>query len=254
MHLTTIAACSIVGAVVGALLPRPAYRLAVPHDVAPAADCPHCLTPLPVGIRGWLAVGRRCVKCRKPMTPSVWVYMSACASTFAILAWRIPHRSLAEAVLLAGWLVVAASGSLLAAIDIMAKRLPTTVLSITAAVIALLIGAAGIISGQLAVVRDAIVAATVVGVAYLILALLMPGQLGMGDARLAALLGMLSGTQGWRTVLVGAALPYLLAAPIATVLLLAKRARRGTQIPFGPYLIVGAVLAPIIVSFLGSRS
>jgi leader peptidase (prepilin peptidase)/N-methyltransferase len=88
----------------------------------------------------------------------------------------------------------------------------------------------------------------VLGLAYLTLALLAPGQLGVGDVRLAALCGLLLGTHSWGTVALGAALPWLLSAIVTGALLSTKRIRRGTQIPFGPHLIVGTLLAGIIAN------
>ncbi|MBO0871203.1 MAG: prepilin peptidase, partial [Micromonosporaceae bacterium] len=86
----------------------------------------------------------------------------------------------------------------------------------------------------------------VLGLGYLALALVSGGRLGMGDVKLAALLGVLLGWAGWPAVLLGALLPYVLSGPIVLVLLLARRVRRGTQLPFAPPMLAGALLALVL--------
>jgi leader peptidase (prepilin peptidase)/N-methyltransferase len=113
-------------------------------------------------------------------------------------------------------------------------------------IVGVLVIAAAVTSHQLSIARTRAAAATV-GLAYLALALLTPASVGMGDVRLAALSGLLLGTHGWGTVLIGAVLPHLLAAAAVTVLqLTGRRAHRQTEIPFGPCLVTGAVLAPSV--------
>ena len=152
---------------------------------------------------------------------------------FALLAWRLPPRSTAETLLLAAWLVFAGAGILLAAIDPRMQRLPTNILVAVAVAVAVaavsgsLIIAAALVSGRLTIVRNPVIAAAVLGLAHLALALLTSGKLGMGDVRLAALSGSLLGTDGSGSVVLGVALPWVMAALAATVLLRTRRVRRG---------------------------
>jgi leader peptidase (prepilin peptidase)/N-methyltransferase len=112
--------------------------------------------------------------------------------------------------------------------------------------VCVLVAAGAVVAGQPMRLLVAAGAGIVVGAGYLVLALLLPSQLGMGDVRLAAVLSLALGMKGWNAVLLGAFLPYLLAAPVSLVLLLHQRIRRQTQIPFGPYLVAGAVLSAVI--------
>ena len=77
---------------------------------------------------------------------------------------------------------------------------------------------------------------------YLVLALVSPGGLGMGDVKFAAVIGTMLASRGWTELLLGAAAGFVLAALAAAVLLLTGRARRGTPLPFGPMMLAGAVL------------
>ena len=85
-------------------------------------------------------------------------------------------------------------------------------------------------------------AAGAVFAVLLALALVNPRGLGMGDVELGALLGLQLGFLGWPAVLAGVLLGSVLQATAAAALLLARRADRHTDLPFGPALLGGALL------------
>ncbi len=63
---------------------------------------------------------------------------------------------------------------------------------------------------------------------------------GGGDIRLGALIGILL---GWRLGLVALGSAYILGALVSIPLLIQKKVNRKSQIPFGPFLVTGALLA-----------
>lgn len=80
--------------------------------------------------------------------------------------------------------------------------------------------------------------------ALLVLALINPAGMGMGDVKLAFLLGATLGGQ----VIAALLLASLSIWPVAVVLFVRHgRAARGTAIAFGPFLAFGA----IVVAFIG---
>ena len=85
------------------------------------------------------------------------------------------------------------------------------------------------------------------GAVYLVLALVGPGLVGLGDVYLAALLGMLLGTGPVSSIVVGALAPFLLNTPISAVRLALRRVQRGSHIAWAPYLVAGAALAKVLV-------
>ena len=97
----------------------------------------------------------------------------------------------------------------------------------------------------------ALLAGAALGVGFLLLCLLTPGGIGLGDAKLAAVLGLLLGWFGWAQVLAAVLAAFLLGGLFATGLLLARRATRRTAVAFGPWLVAGGVLAlgwaPVLV-------
>jgi leader peptidase (prepilin peptidase)/N-methyltransferase len=78
---------------------------------------------------------------------------------------------------------------------------------------------------------------------YLALAAVLPGGIGLGDVKLAASLGTLLGWFGWPAVVRGTFAAFLLAAVYGAGLVVTRRARPGTSIPFGPFMAADALTA-----------
>ena len=79
---------------------------------------------------------------------------------------------------------------------------------------------------------------------YLALCLIRPGEMGLGDAKLAAVAGLALGWISWQALLSGTFTAFALAAIYGGVLLATRRARRTTRLPLGPFILLG-VLAVI---------
>jgi leader peptidase (prepilin peptidase)/N-methyltransferase len=138
--------------------------------------------------------------------------------------------------------VLAVVGVALALVDIATHRLPDRlVLPAYAAVLAGLAVAAGV-NGDGGRLATAATASLVLAGCYLLLVLARPRQLGLGDLKLAGLLGLGLGWLGWPAVLLGAVLPYVLFSLCAVGLLAAGRVGRRTALPFGPFLVAGTLL------------
>ncbi|MBM0229757.1 prepilin peptidase, partial [Micromonospora sp. ATA51] len=82
--------------------------------------------------------------------------------------------------------------------------------------------------------------------AYVLLALLPRARLGFGDVKLAAALGLPLGWSGWPTLWLGLLLPHLLNGVVVLALLVTRRVRRDTALPFGPAILAGAWLAVLL--------
>jgi leader peptidase (prepilin peptidase)/N-methyltransferase len=77
----------------------------------------------------------------------------------------------------------------------------------------------------------------------LLVALLRPGALGMGDVKLAALTGLLTGLSHLVTALLAA---FIGGGAVAIVLLLTGRIGRRDALPFAPFLCLGTVVALLL--------
>jgi leader peptidase (prepilin peptidase)/N-methyltransferase len=81
-----------------------------------------------------------------------------------------------------------------------------------------------------------------------IFALLAQGSLGYGDLHLAPLLGVIIGWFDPRQVLMAAAVSAISGGAVATWLLVTRRRRRNSLVPFGPFMLLGVAVAILEVS------
>jgi leader peptidase (prepilin peptidase) / N-methyltransferase len=91
---------------------------------------------------------------------------------------------------------------------------------------------------------DAAIGAAVFGGFFFLVALVYPAGMGGGDIKLAFVLGtMLGFIEGVGVVLVGMFLSFLIGAVAGVVVMVATGRGRKSQVPFGPFLALGTVLA-----------
>jgi leader peptidase (prepilin peptidase) / N-methyltransferase len=81
---------------------------------------------------------------------------------------------------------------------------------------------------------------------YLVLLLVSPASMGLGDVKLAASLGTMLAWFSWRILLAGGFAGFALAGLYGAALLVTHRATPKAQIPFGPFMIAGAFLVILL--------
>lgn len=143
---------------------------------------------------------------------------------------------------LAGFAALGLGCVLLVVVDIVVHRLPDPVMAVTATALLAGLGVTTVTTGDLASGGRALAAAATLGAGFLVLALISPASLGLGDVKLAALLGAFLGWLGWTQVLIGVVASFLLGGTVALVLLISGRVRSDTALAFGPWMVMGAVV------------
>lgn len=164
------------------------------------------------------------------------------AVTFGALAWRFAGR--AE---LPAFLYLAAVGSLLAFVDVAVKRLPDPYTLPSYLIGPALLCVAVLTGGRPVRLGHAAIGLAVLWVLYAVQHLVAPGAIGWGDVKLSGVLGLYLGWLGaaawWLGVLAG----FVLGGLYAAGLLITRRGSRKTEIPFGPFMLAGA-LAGILLT------
>ncbi|MBG6136301.1 peptidase A24 [Longispora fulva] len=162
-----------------------------------------------------------------------------------LLAWRLPTNRPSEMCVLAAWLVLAGVGLILAQIDLAVYRLPTPILAATAFVTTGLIGVTSFLTPDgRRLVTASVFGSLLYGGLYLAASWVSRAQVGLGDVRLAAILGVGLGALGPVPLTIGILAPYVLATPLAVALML-RGGTVVTSIPFGPFMVTAAVLAAL---------
>jgi len=156
-----------------------------------------------------------------------------------------PPVVLATLVLALVWAVV------LAVVDLEVRRLPDRLVLTAYPVTAVLLTVCALVTGEPAALVRVLTCAGAAVAVFLVVALLSPGGegLGLGDVKLAGVLGALLGWWGWSEALVGLLSGFVLGGLGAVVLLITRRVDRRGSFAFGPAMLVGAyvwtLLAPL---------
>jgi leader peptidase (prepilin peptidase)/N-methyltransferase len=239
-----VALFAVLGLVFGSFLTVVVYR--VPRGesiVRPRSRCPHCgveiraLDNIPVA--SYLLLGGRCRTCGARVSPEYPLTEVATAGLFAAAA--AVHDELFVAVLVALFLAVMLA---IALIDARWRIVPNRIVYPS-----LVIGLGAIVAGQVAgggvdAVRGLIGLALYAGPLFLV-ALALPHGMGMGDVKLAALIGLVLGSLGLAYVAVAAGVGIVAGGLGAVLALAVLRLGRKQQIPFGPFLAGGAMVAAL---------
>jgi leader peptidase (prepilin peptidase) / N-methyltransferase len=233
----------VCGAVSGSFLSVVAHRLPRGESfVTGRSRCPHCGATIAardnVPIVSWLAVRGRCRSCHARISlryPLIELGTGA-AFAAAVLVHFDAARGLAtgpDAFGLAGGLVFI---SILAAVtltDIDLRVIPNRLLAAGA-----ILGIPLVLAADPSSAGERAIAVGAAGGGLLIVALAYPRGMGMGDAKLAALMGLYLGDAVAPAVLIG----FLAGALVGVVLLLRHgSAARKAAIPFGPFLALGGL-------------
>ncbi|MEX5301820.1 A24 family peptidase [Kocuria sabuli] len=200
----------LVGGMIGSFLPRVVVRY------SPVVD-----EPMPPPSR--------------PLLVAATAALFALMAVFLGLSWELP-----------AYLFFAAVAVVLTVIDLRHHLLPNAVVGPALGIGLVLLIVASADEGTWGALLRAVLGALVLFVLYLVLALISPAGLGMGDVKLAAVLGLFLGYQGWGALFVGAVLASVIGAVVGLAVLASRRGGLRSDVPFGPSLLAGALLAVVV--------
>jgi leader peptidase (prepilin peptidase)/N-methyltransferase len=238
-----LASFALFGLLMGSFLTVVVHRLPRNESVvAPRSSCPRCGTEVRardnVPILSYLALRGRCHGCDTHISAEYPLTEAMTAALF--VAASLVFRPVGVAAVVALFL-----GAMLAAALIDARhRIIPNRLTYPALVLAAVAIVALSLAGQPLSITGAVVGFLCFGGGLLLVAIVSPGGMGMGDVKLGALIGLVLGAVGLRYVAVAAGMAVLLGGVAALVALAAGRGRKGT-IPFGPFLASGAAVAAL---------
>lgn len=213
----------------------------------------------------------RCDACRAHLGPLdlipivSWLWRRArCRRCDATITWKWTALEMATALLFAttwtvlgsGWQAVIMAPFLgvliaLSIIDLDCHRLPNSIVYPTG-LVALVTVIGGSLSGAPLSLIGGVAGGLCFGGLLLLIAVASGGGMGMGDAKLATVIGFLVGALDLSSVAVAIG-GAILVGGLAGVVALLRGASRRSAIPFGPMLAAGAFIAvlwgPDIVRF-----
>ncbi|MER5352605.1 prepilin peptidase [Kitasatospora sp. NPDC002551] len=244
LSLAGIGLVAAAGLAVGALAVRPiVFAYSVPDGRR--SGCPHCGLPVVVGLAG--TVSRVLIRPRCPhgaagedngergprIGPLPGLPEALTGGGAAAVAWAGGPGWLLAMQL---WMVMVGAALLL--VDLAVTRLPDHLSAAAAVGVAVLLVIASVMDSRWQAFGRAALAALVVGVVFVVLALL---GMGLGDVKLAPTLAAVLGWHSWTAVFWGIGAGLLLGAAHAVVLSVRVGAGRKEELALGPALLVGAL-------------
>jgi leader peptidase (prepilin peptidase)/N-methyltransferase len=227
------------GLLLGSFLNVVAHRLPLRLSlVAPGSRCTACGTGVRpqhnVPVLSWLWLRGRCHDCSEPISARYPLVEALTAVLLAAVA-AVHHDDTARLVLglgLVGFLIP------MALIDLDHRIIPNR-LTAPAAVLAILAGLALDPTGE----PERLIAGVAAAGVFLLAAIARPGGMGMGDVKLAGVLGLALGAPVAVALLVA-----LLAGSLVGAAMIAREgaAARKKAVPFGPFLALGGVTAVLV--------
>jgi leader peptidase (prepilin peptidase) / N-methyltransferase len=228
------------GLVVGSFMTVAVHRLPRGESVVrPRSRCPSCGAPIEprdnVPVVSWLLLRGRCRRCGASI-PIRYPFLELATAGLVVLA-VVRHPDPWVGGLVAGLL---APMPAIAAIDVAHRRIPNRLTYPALVLFPIAIGVAWLAGAPVEPLRGLAGLAVFGGVLFVV-ALVSRGM-GMGDVKLAAVIGLVLGAVGLRLVGVAGGAAVVLGG-VGGIIALAMGRSRKDAIPFGPYLAAGAVVA-----------
>ena len=235
--VAAIVLAAVGGLIIGSFLNVVAYRLPRGESLShPPSHCPSCGEPIKpydnVPVLSWLLLRGRCRNCKAAISPRYPLVEALTGALYALVMWaRWDDASgIALGIVLVTVLIP------IAIIDFEHRIIPNRITG-PAAVVAILIG----VLFDHDFVVEQLIAGAAAGGFFLIAAIAYPRGMGMGDVKLAGMMGLYLGRAVGFAVLVG-----LVAGVLVGGVIMARvgvKAGRKQQVPFGPFLALGGIIA-----------
>ncbi|MGJ9403230.1 prepilin peptidase [Arthrobacter sp. KK5.5] len=138
------------------------------------------------------------------------------------------------------------NGLRLAWIDARTHLLPNRIVFPWYPAALVLLGAASAVSGDWAALLRLVLAGAALFAFYLVLHLIQPAGMGLGDVKLAGILGMYLGFLTWEHLLLATLATFVVGGVFGLAMIAVRRATRKSSIPFGPFMILGTAAALVV--------
>ncbi len=261
-----IAFVGVFGGLIGSFLNVVIYRVPLGKSiVSPPSACGTCGHQIRwydnIPLISWLVLRGRCRDCGARISVRYPLVEVGGAVFFVIVAFKfVPAilssgdgRALTATILtLVAFLYFAAISLALALIDLDVHKLPNAIVLPSYAVGAVLLGGSALLAGNYSALATAGIGAAALALLYFLLFFFIPGGMGFGDVKLAGVIGLFVGFLGWGPLVVGAFSAFVLGGIFSIILLVSRRAKRKTKVPFGPWMLGGAWVGILFGAVLAS--
>jgi leader peptidase (prepilin peptidase) / N-methyltransferase len=248
------AIAGVFGLLIGSFLNVVIYRVPIGMSIVrPASACPHCGSEIHaydnIPVVAWLALRGKCRNCSAPISAryplvelgtGLFFFVVSLPLAAQLAAVQPTVNEISSGLALVAFLYLAAISIALSFIDIEHHRLPNAIVLPSYAVGIILLGTSSLLVGDYAALLRAGVGLAAMAVVYFALSLIWRGGMGLGDVKLAGVLGLYLGYSGWAALAVGSISAFFFGGIFGVVLILLRKTTRKSGIPFGPWMLLGA--------------
>ena len=234
------------GLAIGSFLNVVIYR--VPRDlsvVSPASACPVCKHEVRgfdnVPVLSWIVLRGKCRDCRTPISIRYPAIELLTGLLFLAVGARL-DADREQGAELAAWLVLAAAGVALGAIDLELFRLPFKITRVAAVLVVVCLAVDAAIDSADPAGKAVASAAIWFGLYWLLWFGSAGKAMGFGDVVLAPLLGLALGWLGWGPSVVGLFGGFVVGAVVGLVLMAGGKVGRRAKVPHGPFMLAGTAI------------
>ena len=226
----------VLGLAIGSFLNVVAYRLPRGESLShPPSHCPTCDAPIRwydnLPVIGWLSLRGKCRACGNPIS---WRYPAVEAGTGLLFALVVATQD--DAIRIALGLLLVTALVPITLIDLDVRLIPNKI-TLPASIAALVAG----LALDIHFVPEQLIAGAAAFAFFFLAAWLYPRGMGMGDVKLAGMLGLYLGRAVAPAIFIA-----LITGVLVGVVIMARvgqAAGRKTAVPFGPYLALGGMIA-----------
>ncbi len=237
------------GLVFGSFVNAAVWRIKNKKDLLKdRSECTHCHHKLAwldlIPVLSWVFLRGKCRYCKKPIDDSPLVELGVAAFFVASLAfWPFGFSNTNEILQFIVWLVAGIGLAILFVYDIKWLLLPDRVVLPLIGLGVIMTVLHGLeATNLLSFATDVFGSLLALSGFYLLLFMLSNGKwVGFGDVKLGAALALL--LCDWKLALLTLFLANLIGTLIFAPALISKKIKRTSHVPFGPFLIVGFVIA-----------
>lgn len=236
MPLPVVALIFLAGLAIGSFLNVVAHRLPRGESlISPPSHCPKCDTPIRwydnLPVLGWLLLRGRCRSCGESIS---WRYPAVELATG--LLFGLVAATQDETIRIVLGLLLVTTLVPVTLIDLDTRRIPNAI-TLPSAIAALAAG----LALDIDVVPEQLIAGAAAFAFFFIAASLYPRGMGMGDVKLAGVLGLYLG----RAVAPAIFIALITGVVVGVVIItrVGQAAGRKTAVPFGPFLALGGMVA-----------
>lgn len=253
MYILVITYLFVIGAVLGSFVGAMAWRIHLRRAVMnERSECEHCHHKLNVidllPIISWFSLAGKCRYCGKPIGRTAIVLELGTAALFVVSywVWPLPLVSVLDWVYLSLWLVSLVGLVFLWLYDQRHYLLPNVVVWPLAAIGLVMFGIrmfqqdASLVYAASQAVLSLLPVTGLYGILYMV----SGGKwVGFGDVKLGIFIGL---ALGWPLALLAMMIANIAGTLYILPGLLSGLLTRNSRIPFGPFLIIGTIIAMLV--------